>query len=284
MPPRSRRRKTGGARLAKEKIANAPSHVNDNSEDFIPLEAYDSDGEFKPRALQVGSFLGSHEREKDTRLVRDDEDIAEGFESFVEDSGRVTLSKKGLRQQAKADREAIRTLINEAEGSDVSDDDGSQAGHSSDSDYALNQSYEAAQTHHGMDGLSSHHAHTRIASRPRQPRETTPIPKLSVGLAQLRDMASKLEYERGRIEKRRADIARERTDIAESQAHIQASLEEAGRELERVTADVQQGKVAGANATSEAVSRMANGNGYAQQNTVQERGLESFGGSSEQNP
>ena len=312
-----REKKERRARLAKEQLANAGSNSsnNNNNEDFIPLEAYDSDGEFKPRALQVGSYLAPT-RERDTRLVHDDEDIAEGFDSFVDDPGRVTLSKKGLKAQSKLDRDAIRNMIDAAEGSDASDlDSAAGAGDSDDdSDYAQHQAYETAQTHRGMDGLSGHAAHTRMAARPRQPRETTTIPKLSAGLARLREMASRLEYERARIEKRRADIRRERAEIVEGQTHIQASLEEAGKELERVTLLHQQKQkqqeeeqagpqgvatAAAARNGSEAGSshlRYSNENGIGmgtsfigssstngptQQNSVQERGLESFGNSIE---
>jgi hypothetical protein len=295
-----REKKERRARLAKEQLANPTSTTSkNNDEDFIPLEAYDSDGEFKPRALQVGSYLApSSGREIDTRLVHDDEDIAEGFDSFVDDPGRVTLSRKALKAQSKVDREAIRSMIDEAEGSDASDDS-ARGGSDDDSDYERHQAYELAQTHHGMDGLSSHHAHTRIASRPRQPRETTTIPKPSAGLARLREMASKLEYERARIEKRRADIRRERAEIVESQTHIQTSLEEAGKELERVTQQQQQMQQVNSGAArnglesgpSHLQAPNENGiglgsiagipNGPLQQNTVQERGLESFGNTAE---
>lgn len=294
-----REKKERRARLAKEELANAKSTSRNNEEDFIPLEAYDSDGEFKPRALQVGSYLApsSSGREVDTRLVRDDEDMAEGFEAFVEDAGRVTLSKKALEAQSKVDREAIRNMIDEAEGSDASNgsDPGGNGGSDDDSDYARHHAYELAQTHHGMDGLSSHHAHTRIASRPRQPRETTPIPKLSTGLAGLRDLTSKLAYERARIEKRRADIRRERAEIVESQTHIQTSLEEAGKELERVTLQQQAAANSGSMANelgpdpnrlrdedanaSRIHSTVTGTNGLTQQNAAQQRGLESFGNS-----
>merc|ERR1712230_53901 len=224
-----REKKERRARLAKEQAANADTTSTAAAgADFISLEDYDSDGDFKPRRMQVGSYLPPT-REKDTRLVPDDEDIAEGFDDFVEDSGRVTLSRKGQREQTLREREAIRALIDGAEGS------GSDSGAESDSDYELHQHYESAQTHRGVDGLSSHMAHTRQANRPRQPRETTAIPKLSAGLARLRDMVSHLEFEKARIEKRRADIGRERVEIKESQAHIQTSLEDAGKELERVT-------------------------------------------------
>ncbi|EXJ90334.1 hypothetical protein A1O1_03433 [Capronia coronata CBS 617.96] len=309
-----REKKERRARLAQEQAANAMTTTGDTGDDdgFIPLEDYDSDGEFKPRRMQVGSYVpssSSRDREKDTRLVRDDEDFAEGFDEFVEDTGRVTLlSRRAQREQTLKEREAIRSLIEEAErgggggghstlsegNGDDSDDPGSES--DSDSEYERHQLYESAQTHRAMDGLAAHAEHTRQANRPRQPRHTTPIPKLSVGLARLRDMVSRLEYERARIEKRRADIVHEKADIKASQAHIQSSLEEAGRELERVTSE-HWSKARGANGTTTTTtittppgSTTSNGtpadvNGHHVQlpvtTTTTERGLESFGNTPE---
>lgn len=276
-----REKKERRARLAKEQAANATSGPGDNTAgaDFISLEDYDSDGEFKPRRMQVGMY-SAPPREKDTRLVRDDEDLAEGFDEFVDDPGRVTLSRKAQREQTLREREAMRALIDQAEGSGASS--GGEGGSDSDSDYDRHRHYETAQTHRGMDGLSSHAAHTRQANRPRQPRETTAIPKLSAGLARLRDTVSHLEFERARVEKRRADIARERADIRQSQAHIQTSLEEAGQELERVTKEhlaAASSSASGGQSQSQSQSHTllpANG---SLSTTDRERGLESLGSS-----
>ncbi|EXJ58440.1 hypothetical protein A1O7_05865 [Cladophialophora yegresii CBS 114405] len=261
------------ARLAKEQAANAySSRVGGGSagEDFISLEDYDSDGEFRPHRMQVGPSISSQAREKDTRLVHEDEDIAEGFDEYVEDSGRVTLSKRGLKEQSRQEREAIRTLIDQAEGSALEASDNTDA---SDSDYERRKEYELAQTHHGMDGLRWHSARTAQLSRPQQPRETTPIPKLSVGLTRLRDILSALEFEKARIVKRKADIERERADIKASQDHIQRSLEEAGQELERVKREHAE-QINGTNGD-------VNGHGMdadtAGTEREKERGLESFG-------
>ena len=258
------------ARRAKEQAANAytPQGTSGGAagDDFISLEAYDSDGEFRPQRMQISTFHDAP-REKDTRLIHEDEDIAEGFDDFVEDTGRVTLSRKGLREQSRQERENIRSMISQAEGSasEASYDDNG----SSDSDYERRREYELAQTHHGMDGLRSHSSHTQHLSRPQQPRDTTPIPKLSVGLTRLRDMLSALEFEKAKIIKRKADIQRERGEIKASQEHIQRSLEEAGQELEKVKREHTE-KVNGANG-------QVNGTGNGESSAPTERGLESFG-------
>ncbi|KAK5213286.1 hypothetical protein LTR99_000729 [Exophiala xenobiotica] len=281
-----REKKDRRARLAKEQAAANAEPTTTDGADFISLEDYDSDGEFKPRRMQVGSYVPPT-REKNTRLVPDDEDIAEGFDDFVEDSGRVTLSRKAQRQQTLREREAMRALIDGAEGAGYGSDSDGSGPEESDSEYERHQHYESAQTHRGMDGLSAHMAHTRQANRPRQPRETTAIPKLSAGLARLRDMVSHLEFEKARIAKRRADIAKEKVEIKESQAHIQTRLEEAGKELETVTREHLGDDAAAAN--SRATSGIGtgtttpgiNGQGHGQQpggsSIAMDRGLESFG-------
>lgn len=285
-----REKKERRARLALEQAANAGTggHGADSTADFISLEDYDSDGEFKPQRMQVGSYIPPA-RETESRLVPDDEDMAEGFDEFVEDSGRVTLSRKGRRQQTVKEREAMRALIDDAEGDSHSSSGG---GSDSDSERERHRQYESAQTHHGMDGLAQHAAHTRQANRPRQPRATTAIPKLSIGLTRLRDMVSHLEFERARLDKRRADMARERVDVRASQAHIQTSLEEAGGELERVISiQLQRDDLNGnGNGSSSAVAGAGGdvdaGAASAQSqpppppppaSTGTERGLESFG-------
>ena len=259
------------ARLAKEQAANAYTASDKGAgADFISLEDYDSDGEFRPQRMQVGNYVPPA-REKDTRLIREDEDIAEGFDEFTEDAGRVTLSRKGLKDQARKERDAIRNMIQEAEGSGSDDD--SNVDSASDSDYERRREYELAQTHHGMDGLSSHARHNRQMNRPRQPKQTTTIPKLSVGLTRLRDMVSALEFEKARIVKRQADIARERREVKESQEHIQRSLEEAGAELERVKREHAE-KMNGAPGDT---NGHVEGQGQASSSTTMGRGLESFG-------
>jgi Nineteen complex-related protein 2 len=197
------------ARLAKEQ----------GSEDFIALDDYDSDGEFKPQRMQISTFLDKSV-ESDTRLIHDDEDMAEGFESFVDDPGKVTLSRRARREAAHAEKESIRSLIAEAE--DSSDE--------SDSSAERNHAYETAQTSRGMDGLS---LKQKYSKRPQEPKEITPIPKLGAVLTRFQEGIQGLEFERRRLEKRRADIREEKAKIAVNEEHIQKLLVETGERYER---------------------------------------------------
>lgn len=234
-------RKARRARLALEQSALPPSTTDPNSEDYIPLDAYDSDGEFKPTRMQVGTWHAPT-REPESRLVHEDEDIAEGFDSFVTDNpdpkGRITtdslnLTSRSARNNAKAQREAMRAQIDAAEESDT-DESGADgnAGSGYDSDDAeRHHAYELAQTAYGLPAGA---ASLQAQKRPRQPRETTPIVKLSVGLAALRERVAAIGVEKGRLGRRLEEIQREREEVRKRQEHIQRSLVESAAELERV--------------------------------------------------
>lgn len=264
--------------IAEKKSRRARRAKEQAAADFIPLEddneLYDSDGEFKPRRMQVGTYLHKtslNEDEVDTRLVRDDEDILEGFDEFTEDNNgasRITMGRKQLLQAQRRDREAMRHLIDHAEGSSGTSE--------SDSETERNHAYEAAQTSHGMEGLSvsAKTRHRKAANRPRQPREITPVPKLNVALERLRERIQKIEMERVKIERRREEIRKERAEIKASQEHIQRSLTEAGEELERV-----QRKQAEEEETRRTINGdQAQGGGRAGNTTVAtHRGLDSMG-------
>ncbi|RMZ87379.1 hypothetical protein DV736_g5389, partial [Chaetothyriales sp. CBS 134916] len=177
------------ARLAQEKKA----------EDFIPLddnELYDSDGEFKPQRMQVGSYsynaAAAAQGEKDTRLEHEDEDVMEGFDSFVEDGlagARIQMdvSRRAERQRRKAEKEAMRVQIEAAEDTDSEGSGASGYGYDSD-DGERHRAYEEAQFHAGLDGLRHvHEEHSRRSRRPKQPKMTTAIEKLAVGLDRLQE-------------------------------------------------------------------------------------------------
>lgn len=249
------------------------------AEDFISLDAYDSDGEFKPQRLQVGTYL-QPESTKDTRLEREDEDIAEGFEQFIEDDpgavkGRYStnalqLDRKARKAHAARERERMKAMIEHAEASHSDSNDESGSGSEfSDSDHERRQAYESAQTHRGLDGLSSHAQQKVKERRPRQPRDTTPITKLSVGLARLREQVNRIQEEKARIERRLEDVRREKGEVKERQRVVQEGLEALGMEM--------QGLEASSTASVVGVNGQAPG-----PSPETGRGLESFGARDEQ--
>ena len=258
-----REKKERRARLAleHEAIGGQPSQ----SEDFISLEDYDSDGEFKPRRMQVSSYLQKEvDVEGETRLVRDDEDIAEGFDEFVEDRGQVTLSRKARREQEKKEREGIRELIELAE--DSSEE--------SDSEAETNEAYELAQSRAGMDGLRLSSGSLgmdifsvkRRAKRAKEPTVLTKIPRLGDVVKGLKEKLKEMEDDRMRMEKKVQELDQELLEVKGREEAIQQKLVEAGEEFERMKKEVEE-KHGGSG-----LEGLLNGQ------KSEERGLESLGG------
>lgn len=261
-----REKKERRARLALEHevTGGQPSQ----SEDFISLEDYDSDGEFKPRRMQISTYLQKEaDREAETRLVRDDEDVAEGFDDFVEDAGRVTLSRKARREQEKKEREGMRELIEQAE--DSSEE--------SDSEAEANEAYELAQSKAGMDGLrlSSEGSGTgslavkKRVKRTREPTVLTKIPRLGDVVKGLRERLKEMEDEKTRMQRKVQELDQELVEVKIREEDIQQKLIEAGEEFERMKKDVE------AKHGGSGLEGLLNGqNGQK----MEEGGLESLGG------
>ncbi|KAK5200561.1 hypothetical protein LTR16_005713, partial [Cryomyces antarcticus] len=106
-----REKKERRRRLAKEQGA----------EDFVGLDdrVEGSDGSDNGRGDLILEAREVREKGKyaETRLVREDEDILEDFDDFVED-GKISLGKKAEREQAKKRKQEMADMINDAEGGD----------------------------------------------------------------------------------------------------------------------------------------------------------------------
>ncbi len=160
----------------------------------------------------------------ETRLVRDDEEFAEGFDEFVED-GRVALGRKAEREQKQRHDVEIRQLIREAEGSSNESDD---------SEAERRDAYEAAQTKAGMDGLQKdEHADIR-ARRPRTPPRITPLPSLNACLERLQASLSTVQSSRMQKIRKMEELQREKLDIKTREGEIQRLLKEAGEKYEKL--------------------------------------------------
>ncbi|KKY26065.1 hypothetical protein UCDDS831_g01575 [Diplodia seriata] len=81
--------------------------------------AYDSDDLDRPRDVTIRTTI--KEKYPEGRLVREDEDVAEGFDEFVED-GRISLGRKAEREAARKRREEMASMIADAEGGGSGDD------------------------------------------------------------------------------------------------------------------------------------------------------------------
>lgn len=235
-----REKKERRARLAKE-------------EEYINLHGSDeSDDDNNEIALRP------QKEHPETRLIHEDEDIAEGFDDYVED-GRIALGRKAEREQKRKLKSEMETLINEAEGGSSSDE-------TDDSEVERLQAYEAAQTRAGMDGLQKN-GDSNQPQRPRTPPKITPLPTLNGCLEKLRANLTKMQYEKMQHTKRLEDVRREKLEMAEREVEIQRLLKEAGENYERLRSQIG-GELA---AATNGQMMLQNGSGN------NERGLESLG-------
>ncbi|KAL2002008.1 hypothetical protein VTN02DRAFT_862 [Thermoascus thermophilus] len=201
-----REKKARRARLAKEQR---------QEQDFISLDDDAGDDEDDDEWS-----LATRKEKPETRLVRDDEDFAEGFDEYVED-GRVALGRKAEREQERRQREEMRDLIEEAE--NTSDED--------DSDAERRAAYEAAQTRAAM-GLE----HTD-PSRPKTPPKITSLPRLASSLERLRTTLAMMEQSKAQLVNRMEDLRKEKAEIAVREVRIQTLIKEAGENYERLRAE-----------------------------------------------
>ena len=232
-----REKKERRARLAKEK-----------DDDFISLNPSDSDEEARSREL----LIRPKEKYAETRLVREDEDLAEGFEDFVDDGG-VALGRKAEREERARKRREMEEAINEAENMDVEGEDDSEA--------ERNEAYEAAQTRKGTYGSSQQRdAQSREErERPRTPPKITAVPDLNSVLSRMRDGLQEMRDVKANKEQRLKELQAEKKEIGEREVWIQKQLKEVGERYEKLRVEAGMTGEPGANGV------------------VAERGLESFG-------
>lgn len=244
-----REKKERRARLAKEQ-----EYINLDSDGDEAEEDEDSNDE---RSLLP--YAKPKPRKEETRLVRDDEDIAEGFDDFVED-GRIALGRKGEKEQKRRHNADIRDLINEAEGggSDESSEDDSEA--------ERKAAYEAAQTKAGMDGMRKEERGAK-PQRPRTPPRITPLPTLGGCLERLKAQLVAKEFSRIQKVSRLEEVRKELADIEVRKVEVQRLLNEAGERYARLRAE------AGVEGGKQLVDAGLGSDGMGQRS----RGLESLG-------
>lgn len=165
--------------------------------------------------------------ETDTRLVRDDEDFAEGFDEYVED-GRIAMGKRAEIEQKRRHRANMKELINDAE--DLSDED--------DSETERRAAYESAQTRAGMDGLKRDTEEP--VTRPKTPPKITSLPTLASKLAGLRMNVVEMENNKTQLVNRLEELRKEKVEISERETEIQNLLKEAGEKYEKLRAEAGQ--------------------------------------------
>lgn len=167
-------------------------------------------------------------KEKEVRLVREDEDLGEGFDEFVDD-GRISLGKKQEREARKRHRKEMADMIKLAENN--SDDD------SDDSEAERRAEYEAAQTRAGMDGLHKHDGEAEAAAATQVPSKITPLPVLLECLERLQATLSSMQHELAQKHKKVADLDKEKHEIVVREAEVQDLLRQSGARFAALKAD-----------------------------------------------
>ncbi|CAI7589839.1 unnamed protein product [Penicillium glandicola] len=229
-----REKKARRARLAMEHGAG--------EDEFISLDVNDA-----THTDDWDAVVRGEKQVENTRLVRDDEDFAEVEEFFTED-GKMALGRKAEREKKRKDREAMRDLIEDAEG--ISDGD--------DSDLEEKAAYEAAQVHAAMG-----HGKSGSIDRPKTPPKVTSLPRLASSFERLRMSLASMEGSKTQMISRMEELRKEKADIANREVEIQAMIKEAGDNYERLK------KEAGAAANG----KLDASNGALEKS----RGLESIG-------
>ena len=221
-----------------------------HEQDFIALE-----DEGSGRQLS----LLPRKKKAESRLVREDEDLGEGFDEFVDD-GRISLGKKQEREARRRQRKEMADMIHQAEGSsdEVSDD----------SEAERRAAYEAAQTRAGMDGLHKPNNDAE-AAHVQMPARITPLPGLSECLERLKTTMSTMEQDMALRHKKMADLEQEKREILAREVEVQELLKQAGARYSALKADT-----GGAMTDPQALVDASNG---IVAGMVVDRGLESFG-------
>ncbi|KAF1995874.1 hypothetical protein P154DRAFT_623635 [Amniculicola lignicola CBS 123094] len=160
----------------------------------------------------------------ESRLVREDEDILEGFDEFVDD-GRIALGRKAERAARKNKRAEMEAMINDAEGSEEED--------SSDSEAERNAAYEAAQMKAGTGKVKIKAANNGARTPPR----IAPLPDLGDVLASLHAEVRNKQQRREQMLKKLKELKEREIELADRKQYVQGQLEKTGQEYERLRAE-----------------------------------------------
>jgi hypothetical protein len=184
--------------------------------------ASDDQGEDEFRQHRNEISLRPKEKYGETRLIHEDEDMAEGFDDFVED-GKISLGRKSEREAQRRRRAEMAELINDAEAG--SDDDGS-----GDSDEERNIAFAAAQARAGRYGQKIEDEEDGTKTPPR----ITPLPDLDQVLEGLTIDIRTRQQKKDSILQKLQDLKDDKVRIEERKKYLQEQLQKTGDEYEKL--------------------------------------------------
>jgi len=250
-------------RLAQEKDFIS---LDDDGADALSNSDNEDDDKPRNRSLIIpADEINLQDKYGSTRLVHDDEDMAEGFDSFVEDSGKVTLSRKAAKEQELQRLNKLKEEIRDAQR-------GSSDSESVDEDEeARKTAYEVAQTKKGMYILPSEAGQTaadkkrRLDERLKLPEKITPIPEFRAVVARFQEMVKAKEGELAESRKRLQRLRTERDEIDKEEVRVKGLLAESAARFETL-----RGEMGGSDGDAFGTRKM-------QDSLERQRGLESLG-------
>lgn len=184
--------------------------------------ASDDEGEDEFRQRRNEISLRPQEKYAETRLVHEDEDIAEGFDEFVED-GKISLGRKSEKEARRIRRAQMAELIHEAEG--FSDKDGSD-----DSEEERNMAFATAQARAGRYGQSIKDEEDGTTTPPR----IAPLPDLNQVLEGLSSAIRTKQQRKQCILQKLQELKDDHVRIEERKKYLQEQLQKTGDEYEKL--------------------------------------------------
>ena len=191
----------------------------DDEEDRPWASDDEGEDEFRQRTNEIS--VRPKEKYTETRLSHDDEDIAEGFEDFVED-GQISLGRKSERDAQRRRRAEMAELINDAQGSD--DDD------STDSDEERNIAFAAAQARAGRYGQRAEDDDDGSKTPPR----ITPLPDLDEVLERLSINMKTKQQRKDMVLAKLQELEDDKVRIEGRKKYLQEQLQSTGEEYEKL--------------------------------------------------
>jgi hypothetical protein len=203
----------------RRRLAQQENADDDDEEDRPWASDDEGEDEFRQRRNEIS--LRPKEKYAETRLIHDDEDIAEGFDDFVED-GKISLGRKSEREAQRRRRAEMAELINDAEGSE---DDGS-----ADSDEERNAAFAKAQARAGRYGQRIEDEDDGSKTPPR----ITPLPRLDEVLEGLTIDIQTKKQRKDLILQKLQEFKDDKARIEERKKYLQEQLQKTGEEYEKL--------------------------------------------------
>lgn len=216
-------KKARRARLAKEKESISLDDDGDEHED--DEDEHDDNTTHDELGRLI---LKPKEKYPETRLVRDDEDMLEGFDDFTTD-GRIDFGNAAERLASAKRKAEMAALIADAEGHDeVSSDDESEA--------ERKAAFEVTQTRHGNYAVQDRDSEDSL--RPQTPPRILPISSLESVVERLRSKLQEMEVTRMAKMQEMQRLVAEKSSIGEEEVRVQAALKETGEKYARLKEDI----------------------------------------------